>query len=161
MSTKNTQAFPETPVPTYDSHEEEPAVPYCYSFHTPEDPFLEHMVEWDILALTLFTIRSRQYGQTPHAGSSHLLQAAREAAAAAAPRPHQLDDLLVHVVLDLQVEAAQRAVHVADAAVGVLQRLVDGLAHDVLDLILVVGLKTAEDWTTAGKGWGWGEKMWK
>lgn len=74
------------------------------------------------------------------------MQAAGTPAGHAAERPDETDDLPVHVVLDLHVEAAQRAAAVPGAAVVLLFGLVDLLAQAVLYLVLVVGLKADECW---------------
>lgn len=66
--------------------------------------------------------------------------------------PNQPDDLTVIDVLNLHVEAAQRATAVACTAVILLLSLVDLLAQAVLDLILVVGLKANERLRNAGRG---------
>lgn len=73
-----------------------------------------------------------------------LLQAAGTPAGGAAERPYKTDDLPVRVVLDLHVEAAQRAAAVPRAAVVLLFGLVDLLAQTVFYLILVVGLEPDE-----------------
>lgn len=81
------------------------------------------------------------------------MQAAGTPAGDAAERPDEADDLAVHVVLDLHVEAAQRAAAVPRAAVVLLLGLVDLLAQAVLDVVLVVGLEADERWTNkAGSG---------
>lgn len=72
------------------------------------------------------------------------MQAAGTPAGHAAERPYEADDLPVHVILDLHVEAAQRATAVPGAAVVFLFGLVDLLAQAVLYLILVVGLEADE-----------------
>lgn len=77
---------------------------------------------------------------------TNLLQAAGTPAGHAAERPYEADDLSVHVVLDLHVEAAQRAAAVPGAAVVLLFGLVDLLAQAVLYLILVIGLEPDECW---------------
>lgn len=85
---------------------------------------------------------------------THLLQAAGTPAGDAAERPDEADDLSVHGVLDLHVEAAQRAAAVPGAAVVLLFGLVDLLAQAVLYLILVVGLKAEECWPGPERGRG-------
>lgn len=77
------------------------------------------------------------------------MQAAGTTAAGTAERPNEPDDLAVHVVFDLHVEAAQRAAAVPGAAVVLLFGLVDLLAQAVLYVVLVVGLKADKRW--AGK----------
>ncbi len=72
------------------------------------------------------------------------MQTAGAPAGGAAERSYETDDLPVHVVLNLHVEAAQRAAAVPGAAVVLLFGLVDLLAQTVLYLILVVGLKPDE-----------------
>lgn len=84
------------------------------------------------------------YGGAGRRLDLHLLQAAGTPAGDAAERPDEADDLSVHGVLDLHVEAAQRAAAVPGAAVVLLFGLVDLLAQAVLYLILVVGLKAEE-----------------
>lgn len=79
----------------------------------------------------------------PH---TDLLQAAGTPAGDTAERPYEADDLPVHVVLDLHVEAAQRAAAVPGAAIVLLFGLVDLLTQAVLYLVLVVGLKPNECW---------------
>lgn len=79
------------------------------------------------------------------------MQAAGTPAGDAAERPDEADDLSVRVVLDLHVEAAQRAAAVPGAAVVLLLGLVDLLAQAVLDLVLVVGLETDECWGEGGR----------
>lgn len=74
------------------------------------------------------------------------MQAAGTPARDAAERPYETDDLPVHVVLDLHVEAAQRAAAVPGAAVILLFGLVDLLAQAVLYLVLVIGLEPDECW---------------
>lgn len=74
----------------------------------------------------------------------HLLQAAGTPAGDTAERPYEADDLSVHVVLDLHVEAAQRTAAVPGAAVVLLFGLVDLLSQAVLYLVLVVGLEPDE-----------------
>lgn len=69
------------------------------------------------------------------------MQAAGTPAGDAAERPYEADHFSVHVVLDLHVEAAQRAAAVPGAAVVLLFGLVDLLAQAVLNVILVIGLK--------------------
>lgn len=86
-------------------------------------------------------------------GDTHLLQAAGTEAGHAAERSDEADDLSVHGVLDLHVEAAQRAAAVPGAAVVLLLGLVDLLSQAVLNLILVVGLETDECWAgSVGEG---------
>lgn len=77
---------------------------------------------------------------------THLLQAAGTPAGNAAERPDESDDFTVHAVLDLHVEAAQRAAAVPRAAVILLLSLVDALAEAVLYVVLIVGLKADERW---------------
>lgn len=79
-----------------------------------------------------------------------LLQAAGTPAGDAAERPDETDHLPVHVVLDLHVEAAQRAAAVPGAAVVLLFGLVDLLAQTVFNFVLVVGLKPNECWERMG-----------
>lgn len=79
------------------------------------------------------------------------MQAAGTPAGDAAERSDEPDDLAVHVVFDLHVEAAQRAAAVPGAAVVLLLGLVDLLAQAVLDLILVVGLEADEGWAGGKK----------
>lgn len=74
------------------------------------------------------------------------MQAAGTPAGDAAERSYETDNLPVHVVLDLHVEAAKRAAAVPGAAVVLLLGLVDLLAQAVLYLILVVCLETNECW---------------
>lgn len=74
------------------------------------------------------------------------MQAAGTPAGDAAERPYEADDLSVHGVLDLHVEAAHRAAAVPGAAVVLLFGLVDLLAKAVLYLVLVVGLEPDECW---------------
>lgn len=73
--------------------------------------------------------------------SEYLLQAAGTPAGDTAERPYEADHFPVHVVLDLHVEAAQRAAAVSGAAVVLLFGLVNLLAQAVLYVILVIGLK--------------------
>lgn len=75
-----------------------------------------------------------------------LLQAAGTPAGHAAERPDETDDFTVHAVLDLHVEAAQRATAVPRAAVILLLGLVDALAEAVLYVVLIVGLEADECW---------------
>lgn len=88
------------------------------------------------------------------------MQAAGTPAGDAAERPYETDDFTVHVVLDLHVEAAQRAAAVPGAAVVLLFGMVDLLSQTVLYLILVVGLKPNEYWV-GFEGEGRKEKRWK
>lgn len=71
-----------------------------------------------------------------------LLKTAGAAAASAAQGPDQMNHFLVIVVLDLHVKGPGWPAAVPIAAVGVLLGTEDLLAHAVLDLILVFGLKT-------------------
>lgn len=82
--------------------------------------------------------------------STHLLQAAGTPAGDAAERPYEADHFSFHVVLDLHVEAAQRATAVPRAAVVLLFGLVDLLAQAVLYVILVIGLKPNYRWVVMG-----------
>lgn len=82
------------------------------------------------------------------------MQAAGAPARDAAERPDEADDFPVHVVLDLHVEAAQRAAAVPGAAVVLLLGLVDLLAQAVLYLVLVVGLEPDEGWMRRASGGG-------
>lgn len=87
-----------------------------------------------------------------------LLQAAGTPAGDAAERPYETDDFPVRAVLDLHVEAAQRAAAVPGAAVILLFGLVNLLTQTVLYLVLVVGLKTNECWAGLENGEGGGGK---
>lgn len=84
---------------------------------------------------------------------THLLQAAGAAAGNAAEWADETDDFAVHAVLDLHVEAAQRATAVPRAAVVLLLGLVDALAEAVLYVVLVVGLEAQERWAGGMRGW--------
>lgn len=92
------------------------------------------------------TITSKWFIDIHPPTHTDLLQAAGTPAGHAAERPYETDDLPVHVVLNLHVEAAKRAAAVPGAAVVLLFGLVDLLAQTVLYLVLVVGLKPNECW---------------
>lgn len=82
------------------------------------------------------------------------MQAAGTPAGDAAERPYETDDFPVRAVLDLHVEAAQRAAAVPGAAVILLFGLVNLLTQTVLYLVLVVGLKANECWVGLENGGG-------
>lgn len=88
------------------------------------------------------------------------MQAAGTPAGDAAKRPYETDHLPVRVVLDLHVEAAQRAAAVPGAAVVLLFSLVDLLAQTVLYLVLVVGLET-DECCKGQSGWEKGKRVHK
>lgn len=69
------------------------------------------------------------------------MQTAGTPAGDAAERPYETDNLPVHVVLNLHVEAAQGTAAVPGAAVILLFSFVDLLAQTVLYLVLVVSLE--------------------
>lgn len=77
---------------------------------------------------------------------TNLLKAAGTPAGGTAERPDEMDYFTAHVVLDLDVEAAQRATEVPRAAVILLLSLVDLLAEAVLYDVLIVGLKADDCW---------------
>ena len=73
-----------------------------------------------------------------------LLKAAGAAAGLAPERPREVDDLLPHVVGQPDVEGADGAAALPRAAVRLLLRLVDRLAHHVQHRVLVVRLEPRE-----------------
>lgn len=77
---------------------------------------------------------------------THLLQAAGTPAGNTAEWSDETDDFTVHAVLDLHVEAAQRAAAIPRAAVVLLLSLVDALAKAVLYVVLIVGLEADKRW---------------